>query len=90
VTTRNTGNSDEARANAEAKFKKQEHAKAEADKVWAERAVAAEAGEKQRAKLKDLRLARDSAEKAAADRHGPQDVKTKRTPPRRAPNGQGL
>src|SRR5215207_6206183 len=63
VSTKKTGNPDEARARAEAKFRKQEHTKAESDKVWAERAAAAEAGEKQRAKLKGLRLARDAGVK---------------------------
>ena len=79
VSRRKNENGDEARAKAEAKFRKQEHTKAEAHKVWAERAVTAEAGEKQRAKLKGLRLARDAAEKAAPDKQEPNGAKAKRT-----------
>ena len=54
--------SDEARKRAEARFKKKERQAQEADKVWAERAVAEKVTEKNAARLKGLRLARDAAE----------------------------
>jgi hypothetical protein len=73
-----TGNPDEARARAEAKFKKQEHAKRESDKVWAERAAANTADDKHRAKLKALRLARDAGEKSTT-KGEPQRPSAKRT-----------
>ena len=53
---------DEARQRAEANFKKKELRAQEADKVWAERAVAEKASEQNAARLKGLRLARDAAE----------------------------
>jgi hypothetical protein len=58
-----TGDPDEARSRAEAKFKKQQQAKRESDKVWAEREATDRAGDKQRAKLKALRLAKEAGEK---------------------------
>ena len=80
MSTKKTENPNEARARADARFKKQEDTKRESDKVWAERAVAAEAGEKHRAKLKGLRLARDAAEKGAPNKQEPKKAEAKRTP----------
>jgi hypothetical protein len=77
VSTKKTEYPDDTRARAEAKFRKQEHAKVESEKVWTERAAAAEAGEKHRAKLKGLRLARDAEEKAGPDKEDPRMVKAK-------------
>jgi len=53
----------DARLPAEANFKKKERQAEEANKVWAERAVAEKAVEQNAARLKGLRLARDAAEK---------------------------
>jgi Tfp pilus assembly protein PilX len=53
--------SEEARHRAEASFKKREQQPKAADKIWAERAVAATASDKNAARLKSLRLARDAA-----------------------------
>jgi hypothetical protein len=54
---------EDVRARAEATFKKKELQAQEADKVWAERAVAEKATDQNAARLKGLRLARDAAEK---------------------------
>src|SRR3954447_14532062 len=53
--------SEEARLKAEANFKKKEQQAQDADKVWAEQAVASRAADDQRARLKALRLAKEAA-----------------------------
>ena len=50
------------RAKAEAKFKKQEHARRESEKVWEERAAAGREFDAKRARLKALRLAKEASE----------------------------
>jgi hypothetical protein len=67
---------DEARLRAEANFKKKERQAQEADKVWTERAVAKKATEKNAARLKALRLARDAADKPSTP-----EVAKKEKPP---------
>jgi hypothetical protein len=57
--------SDEGRARAEALFKRREQQSKESEKVWAEHAAAGRAADANRAKLKALRLARDTADKGA-------------------------
>ena len=57
-------NSDEARARAEAKFRKQEHMKRESEKVWAEQAASDKADDAKRAQLKARRLAKEAADLA--------------------------
>jgi hypothetical protein len=64
------GGADEARLRAEAKFKKKEEADREAKKIWEERAAAGRAQDENRAKLKSLRLAKEAAEKDAAEKAG--------------------
>jgi hypothetical protein len=59
--------SDEARARAEAKFKKQEQQTKESEKVWAEHAAAGRAADANRAKLKAQRLAKEAADKASGN-----------------------
>jgi hypothetical protein len=61
---------EEARLRAETNFKKKELQAQEADKVWAERAVAEKATEQNAARLKGLRLARDAAEKPSTRKRG--------------------
>jgi hypothetical protein len=59
---------DDARARAEARFRKQEATNRENEKVWAEHAAAAQAADQKRAQLKSLRLAKEAAdEKARAE-----------------------
>jgi hypothetical protein len=60
---------DEARARAEAKFRKQEQQANESEKVWAERAAAEKAADANRARLKSLRLAME-AERVGSTKHG--------------------
>ena len=54
--------SQEARARAEATFKKKALQRQEADQVWAERATAAAASDQNAARLKELRLAKQAAD----------------------------
>lgn len=58
--------SQEARARAEANFKKKALQTQEADPVWAERAVAEKASDENAARLKSLRLAKEATTTAAA------------------------
>lgn len=57
--------SEEARARAEANFKKKDLQRQEADQVWAERATAAAASDQNAARLKSLRMAKEAADAAA-------------------------
>jgi hypothetical protein len=54
----------EAALRAEAKFKKNEQAKQESEKVWAELEAANRAADEKRARLRHLRLAKEAAEEA--------------------------
>ena len=72
---------DEARARAEARFRKQEAANRENEKVWAEHAAAAQAADQRRAHLKSLRLAKE-----AADRNARAETGANKTPTKKAPN----
>ena len=58
------GDRSEAALRAEAKFKKNEQAKQESEKVWAELEAANRAADEKRARLRGLRLAKEAAEKA--------------------------
>ena len=73
--------SEEARLKAEASFRKKEEQAQEADKVWAEQAAASQAADEQRARLKALRLAKETAEP---------EPKTKRNRQPAAPNAEAL
>ena len=67
----------EAALRAEAKFKKNEHAKQESEKVWAELEAANRAADEKRARLRDLRLAKEAADKAAERESAPQKKRVK-------------
>ena len=68
--------SEEARRRAEANFKKKEQQAQEADKVWAERAVAEKATEQNAARLKALRLER----RCRDDLHEPRKAQEEEEP----------
>jgi hypothetical protein len=82
--------SEEARRRAEANFKKKEQQAQEADKVWAERAVAEKATEQNAARLKALRLARDVAETTSTSRGKRKRTKNPETPGLTAPSMEVL
>ncbi len=71
---------DDTRARAEAKFKKQEQAKRESEKVWAEHTAAGRAADEQRARLKALRLAKEALDK--------DDVQVARAESKRSPKSR--
>jgi hypothetical protein len=77
----------EAALRAEAKFKKSEHAKQESEKVWAELEAANRAADEKRARLRDLRMAKEAAEKAAERESAPQK---KRAKPAKAISGASV
>jgi hypothetical protein len=66
VISRTDSNSDEARARAEAKFQKQQQADQQAAAAKAEREAQAQAVDANTARLKPLRLAKETAGKEAA------------------------
>jgi hypothetical protein len=70
--------SDEARARAEATFKKREQRAKESEQVWAEHAAAGKAADENRAKLRAQRLAKESANERAKVEAGPIDPKASR------------
>ncbi|HEY7384178.1 MAG TPA: hypothetical protein VH743_10960 [Beijerinckiaceae bacterium] len=70
---------DDARARAEARFRKQEATNRENEKVWAEHAAAAQAADQKRAKLKSLRLAKE-----AADREAQAEIDASKTPAKKS------
>jgi hypothetical protein len=73
---------EEARARAEARFRKQEAAARENEKVWAEQAAAAKAADQKRAHLKSLRLAKEAADRKAHAETIAKQAPVKKTPKR--------
>ena len=59
--------SEEAKARAEARFRKNEQRSSEAEKTYAEIAIKARARDENTARLKGLRLAKEQADREAAD-----------------------
>ena len=70
---------DEARARAEAKFQKQQHAAETGAKATAEREALARAVDVNTARLKSLRLAKEAADQEAEAKQSEAPVKTKDT-----------
>jgi hypothetical protein len=71
-------NPDEARARAEANFKKKEQQAKENEQVWAEHAAAEQAADKNRARLRKLRLAKEAADERAKIETTPSGAKPDR------------
>ncbi len=70
--------SDEARARAEANFRKKDEQGGEREKVWAEHAATGQASDANRARLKALRLSKEAADRAGQNEQSgpPQKLKT--------------
>ena len=75
-----SGNPEETRARAEAKFQKQQKAAEEGVKVRAEHEARAQGVEANTARLKSLRLAKEAADQEAAVKQPETSSKTKAAP----------
>ena len=72
-----SGNPEEVRARAEAKFQKQQKAAEEGVKVRAEHEARAQGVEANTARLKSLRLAKEAADKEAEAKNKPAETSSK-------------
>jgi hypothetical protein len=81
-----SGNPDEIRARAEAKFQKQQKAAEEGVKVRAEHEAQAQGVEANTARLKSLRLAKEAADQEAAVKQPETSSKTKSAPTKKKPS----
>jgi hypothetical protein len=76
--------SDEARARAEATFKKREQRAKESEQVWAEHAAAGKAADENRAKLRAQRLAKEAADERAKSDARPKKVQATLKPDKKS------